>query len=44
LRITYFALESWYPNLPADFTAERPLKVYYDNLVIARKYIGPVQE
>jgi hypothetical protein len=44
LRITYFALESWYPNLPAEYTAEHPLKVYYDNLVIARNYIGPVRE
>jgi hypothetical protein len=43
LRITYFALESWYPDLPPDYTPEHPLKIQYDNVVIATKYIGPVQ-
>jgi len=43
LRITYFALEHWYPNLPAEYTAEHPVKFYYDHLVIATKFIGPVQ-
>jgi hypothetical protein len=43
LRITYFALDNWYPNLPSEYTAERPLKIHYDNVVVATSYVGPVQ-
>jgi hypothetical protein len=43
LRINYFTLENWYPNLPAEYTHEHPLKVYYDNVVIARQYFGPIE-
>ena len=42
LRITFFSLETYYHGLPKDFDAARPIKVYFDNLVIARQYIGPV--
>jgi hypothetical protein len=41
--VVYFALENWYPSLPAEYAAEQPLKVYYD-MGIARDYIGPVHE
>jgi hypothetical protein len=43
LHINYFKLENWYPNLPPEYTAEHPLTVYYDNVVIARRYIGPIR-
>jgi hypothetical protein len=43
LRITFFSLENYYHGLPAEFTPERPLRVYYDNVVIARKHIGPIR-
>jgi len=43
LKITFFSLGTYYhPGLPEKYTAEHPIKVYYDNLVIARKPIGPV--
>jgi len=43
LRITFFSLGTYYhPGLPGTYTAENPIKVYYDNLVIAHKPIGPV--
>jgi hypothetical protein len=42
LRITFFSLETYYHGLPKDFDAARPIKVCFDNLVIARQYIGPV--
>jgi len=44
LKITFFSLGTYYhPGLPAKYTAENPIKVYYDNLIIARRPIGPVQ-
>lgn len=43
LRITLFSLETYYHGLPAKFTREKPIKVYIDNLVVARKYVGPMQ-
>jgi hypothetical protein len=43
LRITCLTLENWYPKMPAEYTPERPLKVDYDNVVIAREYIGPIR-
>lgn len=40
LRITVFELEVYYHGLPAKYTAERPQKVYFDNVVIATERIG----
>ena len=42
LRITCFTLETYYHGLPKDFDASHPIKVFYDNVVIARAYIGPI--
>lgn len=41
LRITYLGLETYYHGLPARYGPTSPIKVYFDNLVIARRYIGP---
>ena len=41
LKITIFSLETYYHGLPADFPQDNPIKVFFDNVVIARKYIGP---
>lgn len=44
LKITFFSLGTYYhPGLPEKYTAQNPIKLYYDNLVIARKPIGPVR-
>ncbi len=44
LKITMFSLGTYYhPGLPKKYTAQNPIKVYYDNLVIARRPIGPVR-
>ncbi len=44
LKITMFSLGTYYhPGLPKKYTAQNPIKLYYDNLVIARKPIGPVR-
>ncbi|MGB2822538.1 MAG: hypothetical protein WBF17_16255 [Phycisphaerae bacterium] len=43
LRITFFSLETYYHGLPKQYTRDRPIKVYVDNVVIARKYIGPLR-
>jgi len=42
LRITFFSLETYYHGLPKQFDAAHPIKVSFDNLVMARKYIGPM--
>ncbi len=42
LRITFFSLGTYYHGLPKDYDAAHPITVYFDNLVIARKYIGPI--
>ncbi len=42
LRITFFSLETFYHGLPADYDDSNPIKVYFDNVVIAKKYIGPM--
>lgn len=42
LRITFFSLETYYHGLPEQYNRSNPIRVYFDNLVIARKYIGPV--
>jgi hypothetical protein len=44
LRITFFSLETYYHGLPEVYTKNNPIRVYFDNVVIARKYIGPVPE
>ena len=43
LRITFFSLETYYHGLPKQYARERPIKVYVDNVVIARKHIGPLR-
>jgi hypothetical protein len=43
LRITLFTLETYYHGLPGKYGPDKPIKVYFDNLVIARKYVGPVK-
>jgi hypothetical protein len=42
LRITFLSLETYYHGLPEEYRSDHPIRVYYDNLVIARRYIGPV--
>lgn len=44
LRITVFELELYYHGLPEQYTEQNPLKVYYDNVVIATEPIGPLSE
>jgi hypothetical protein len=40
LRITVFELEVYYHGLPERYTAEKPITVYFDNVVIATERIG----
>jgi hypothetical protein len=42
LRITFFSLETYYHGLPEQYNRDHPIKVYFDNVVIAKKYIGPM--
>lgn len=42
LRITFFSLETYYHDLSKEYSINNPIKVYLDNVVIARKYIGPL--
>ena len=44
LRITFFSLETYYHGLPETYTRSKPIRVYFDNVVISRKYIGPMTE
>jgi hypothetical protein len=44
LRITFFSLGTYYHGLPEVYTKDNPIRVYSDNVVIARKYIGPLRE
>ena len=44
LRITFFSLETYYHRLPEVYTQDNPIRVYFNNVVIARKYIGPATE
>jgi len=41
LRITFLSLETYYHGLPKEYNSSNPIRVYFDNLVIASKYIGP---
>ncbi|UCD00013.1 MAG: hypothetical protein JSW66_09045 [Phycisphaerales bacterium] len=43
LHITLFCLETYYHGLPEEYGPDRPIKVYFDNVVIAKRYIGPVR-
>jgi hypothetical protein len=40
VRITAFELEVYYHGLPEKFTEENPIRVYFDNVVIATERIG----
>lgn len=42
LKINLFSLENYYHGLSEEYTREKPVRVYFDNVVIARKYIGPM--
>jgi len=44
LRITFFSLETYYHGLPEKYGRNHPIKVYFDNVVIAGKYIGPMRK
>jgi hypothetical protein len=43
LKITFFSLETYYHGLPRQYDADHPIKVCYDNFVMARRYIGPMR-
>jgi hypothetical protein len=40
LKISFFGLHVYYGKVPETYTAENPLKVYFDHLVIAKERIG----
>ena len=42
LRITFFSLETYYHGLPKAYDENNPIEVFFDNVVIARNYVGPV--
>ena len=42
LRITFLSLETYYHGLPQEYGPDNPIEVYFDNVVIARNYIGPL--
>jgi hypothetical protein len=44
LRITFLSLETYYHGLPPHYDVDKPIRVYFDNVVIARKYIGPIHD
>jgi hypothetical protein len=35
--------ENYYHGLPKEYDAAHPIQVYFDNLVMARQYVGPMQ-
>jgi len=41
LRITFFSLETYYHGLPNTYDPTHPIRVYFDNVIIARRYVGP---
>jgi hypothetical protein len=43
IRISYLAFEVYYHDVPARYTEQHPIKVYYDNLVVATERIGCLQ-
>ncbi len=42
LKITYFQFGTYYHGLPAKFSKDNPIAVFFDNVVVAKEYIGPV--
>jgi hypothetical protein len=44
LRITFFSLETYYHGLPQDYSRDNPIEVCFDNVVIAKRYIGPLSK
>jgi hypothetical protein len=44
LHTTLFSLETYYHGLPEQYGRNHPIKVYFDNVVIAKSYIGPVSK
>ncbi len=42
LRITFFSLETYYHGLPQEYGPDNPIEVYFDNVVIAKEYVGPI--
>ena len=44
LGITLFSLETYYQGLPARYGPGSPIKVYFDNVVIAKSYVGPMSK
>jgi hypothetical protein len=43
VRISIFGLKLYYHGLPDKYTEQSPIKVYYDNLVIAAERIGCIR-
>jgi len=43
LRITFFSLETYYHGLPKEYVRDNPIEVRFDNIVIAKRYIGPLR-
>lgn len=42
LRTTLFSLETYYHGLPKELDRDHPIRVYFDNVVVARQYVGPM--
>lgn len=42
LKVTFLSLETYYHGLPEQYRRDHPIRVYFDNVVIARRYIGPM--
>lgn len=42
LKINFFSFETYYHGLPEEFNKDNPIRVQFDNLVLAKQYIGPV--
>jgi hypothetical protein len=42
VKISFFSFETYYHKLPDRYTEENPIKVAFDNLVIATERIGPL--
>lgn len=41
MRITRLSLGTYYHGLPSQFDQDHPIKVYFDDVVVARSYVGP---
>ena len=44
LKLTFLSLETYYHGLPKEYGRANPIKVYFDNVVIARRYVGPLKK